>query len=149
LTLNNQQVIFDKEIIEKYDKSGPRYTSYPTAVEFSEDFTERDYRRWSRASHALIRPLSLYFHIPFCDTVCFYCGCNKIVTKDRKRVLPYLNALKKEIKMQSMLFDSEKEVAQLHFGGGTPTFLNDGQLSDIVNYAKKYYSFEGYMYNCR
>jgi len=139
---NNHKIVFDEKIIKKYDKSGPRYTSYPTSIEFNDNFTQRDYRRWSRASNALNRPLSLYFHIPFCDTVCYYCGCNKIATKDRTRSMPYMEALKKEIVMQSMLFNKDKQVEQLHLGGGTPTFLNDGQLEDLITFTNKNFALK-------
>ncbi|MEK9133252.1 MAG: coproporphyrinogen III oxidase, partial [Pseudomonadota bacterium] len=88
----NHQIIFDAELLRRYDKSGPRYTSYPTAVQFHTNFNETDYRAWAKRTNEASppRPLSLYFHLPFCDTVCFYCACNKVVTKDRKRASPYL-----------------------------------------------------------
>lgn len=115
------EIIFDKDLIQRYDKAGPRYTSYPTAVQFSEEFGVSDYRQKAQASNISMRPLSLYFHIPFCDTVCFYCGCNKVVTKDRSRAAPYLQRVHQEIALQSQLFDAERPVEQLHWGGGTPT----------------------------
>jgi len=86
----DESVIFDPDLIRRYDKSGPRYTSYPTAVQFTDAFGEEAYRAWAARSNGSGRPLSLYFHIPFCDTVCFYCACNKVVTKDRSRSAPYL-----------------------------------------------------------
>jgi len=117
---------FDLDLIRRYDKPGPRYTSYPTAVQFTDGFTVNDYRNAEGRSDAL----SLYFHIPFCDTVCFYCACNKIATKDRSKAEPYLQAMDKEMAMQAALFDgAEKQpVEQLHWGGGTPTFLNNEQM---------------------
>jgi len=117
---------FDLDVIRRYDKPGPRYTSYPTAVQFTDGFTVNDYRNAEGRSDAL----SLYFHIPFCDTVCFYCACNKIATKDRSKAEPYLQAMDKEMAMQAALFDgAEKQpVEQLHWGGGTPTFLNNEQM---------------------
>src|SRR3990170_594239 len=118
-----QSLVFDVELIRRYDKSGPRYTSYPTAVQFHEGFGEAQYRACAEATNrgGQARPLSLYFHIPFCDTVCFYCACNKIVTKNRARTAPYLQRLFKEIAMQGALFDRSRPVDQLHWGGGTPT----------------------------
>ncbi len=103
--MTNQSIEFDIDLIKRYDKSGPRYTSYPTAVQFHEGFGEAEYRQWAEKSSKSGRPLSLYFHIPFCDTVCFYCGCNKVVTKDRSRAAPYLRTLHREIAMQGELLD--------------------------------------------
>lgn len=125
---------FDEALIRRYDQSGPRYTSYPTAVQFDESFGADAYRRKARETNtgADARPLSLYFHIPFCDTVCFYCACNKIVTKNRKRAIPYLAHLHREILAQSELFDYDRMVDQLHWGGGTPTFLSHGQMKDLM-----------------
>ncbi|HSH28578.1 MAG TPA: oxygen-independent coproporphyrinogen III oxidase, partial [Thiohalobacter sp.] len=129
-----QTLEFDRELIRRYDTSGPRYTSYPTAVQFSEAFTEADYRRWATATNAERPkpPLSLYFHIPFCDTVCFYCACNKIITKNRKHAVPYLEHLFKEIALQGEIFDTGRTVEQLHWGGGTPTFISHAQMRDLM-----------------
>jgi oxygen-independent coproporphyrinogen-3 oxidase len=126
------KIKFNAELIRRYDKSGPRYTSYPTAVQFSEDFTESRYREIARETNASGRPLSLYFHIPFCNTVCFYCGCNKVVTKDRARAGPYLQRLFHEIEMQGALFDRERTVDQLHWGGGTPTFISHDEIRALM-----------------
>ncbi len=91
-----QPGIFDRALIEKYDYAGPRYTSYPTAPQFHEGFGESAYRAAAGASNASGRPLSLYFHIPFCDTVCFYCACNKVATKDRSKGQEYLSRMYRE-----------------------------------------------------
>ena len=117
---------FDQELIKKYDTSGPRYTSYPTAPQFTADFTEDDLKKCIQRSNGEIipKPLSLYVHIPFCDTICYYCACNKIITKDHTVSAEYIDLLEKEIKMLAPLFDPDRELEQLHFGGGTPTFLN-------------------------
>ncbi|MCP5424149.1 MAG: oxygen-independent coproporphyrinogen III oxidase [Gammaproteobacteria bacterium] len=125
-------VVFDAELIGKYDKAGPRYTSYPTALQFHEGFAEADYREVARASNASARPLSLYLHIPFCDTVCFYCACNRIVTKNRQRAAPYLDHLHREIALQGALFDNTRPVTQLHWGGGTPTFISAREMRDLM-----------------
>ena len=103
----DQSLIFDSDLIKRHDKSGPRYTSYPTAVQFHEGFGEAEYRRIAQATNADPKPLSLYFHIPFCDTVCFYCGCNKIATKDRSKASPYLARVHKELELQSQLHTLE------------------------------------------
>jgi len=123
----NKSIVWDRSLIDRYDLSGPRYTSYPTAPQFHEGFTEKDYRAAAHRSSGSGRPLSLYFHIPFCSTVCYYCGCNKVITANRKRALPYLNRMMKEIAMQAELFDHHRQVKQLHWGGGTPTYISDDE----------------------
>ncbi len=128
----DQRLTFDADLIRRYDKTGPRYTSYPTAVQFTEAFDEQRYRDWVRRSNTGGRPLSLYFHLPFCDTVCFYCACNKIVTKNRKRAAPYLDHLFLEIERQGALFDRDRPVEQLHWGGGTPTFISHDQMRELM-----------------
>jgi oxygen-independent coproporphyrinogen-3 oxidase len=128
--------VFDQELINRYDCAGPRYTSYPTAVEFDNEFTMRDLLKAKGHSKAL----SLYFHIPFCDTVCFYCACNKIATKDRSKAEPYLKALEKEMIMQANLLDWQRPVEQLHWGGGTPTFLSDEQMVWLMSRTKSLFN---------
>ncbi len=135
----DQSFEFDLDLIHKYDKSGPRYTSYPTAVEFHEGFGPDQYREWATRSNASGRGLSLYFHIPFCDTVCFYCGCNKVATKDRELAQPYLSRVYAEMAMQSALFDAERTVDQLHWGGGTPTFISHAQMSELMAQTRKHF----------
>ncbi len=135
----DESVIFDPELISRYDKSGPRYTSYPTAVQFSDEFGEDSYRSRAARSNASGRPLSLYFHIPFCDTVCFYCACNKVVTKDRSRSAPYLERLFREIAMQAELFDTSRPVDQLHWGGGTPTFLSHEEMNKLMEVTREHF----------
>ena len=129
-----QTLEFDPELIRRYDASGPRYTSYPTAVQFTETLTAARYCEIALATNtgAQAAPLSLYFHIPFCDTVCFYCACNKVITKNRKRAVPYLEQLFREIELQGALFDRTRPVDQLHWGGGTPTFLSAEQMRDLM-----------------
>jgi oxygen-independent coproporphyrinogen-3 oxidase len=136
----DQSIKFDLELINRYDKAGPRYTSYPTALELHEGFGDREYREHIAKSNAAGGPLSLYFHIPFCDTVCFYCACNKIVTKNRSHAQPYLNNLYKEIAMQGDLFDRNRIVNQLHWGGGTPTFLSYEQMQQLMQVTRKHFS---------
>ena len=138
----DQSLEFDLELINRYDKAGPRYTSYPTALELHDGFTEAHYRQEIIKSNALGGPLSLYFHIPFCDTVCFYCACNKIVTKNRQHTEPYLANLLKEIALQGQLFAANREVRQLHWGGGTPTFLNAQQMQQLMATTRQYFSLK-------
>ncbi len=135
----DQSIKFDLALINRYDKAGPRYTSYPTALELHEGFTNDDYRLHIAKSNAAGGPLSLYFHIPFCDTVCFYCACNKIVTKNRAHAEPYLDNLCKEIAMLGELFDSNRVVNQLHWGGGTPTFLSYEQMKRLMTVTRQHF----------
>lgn len=125
-------LIFDLALIRKYDKAGPRYTSYPTAVQFHDGFGAAEYRQEAQAGNATGKPLSLYLHIPFCDTVCFYCACNKIVTKNRRHAAPYLDRLHREMALQGALFDHSRPVTQLHWGGGTPTFISPVEIRELM-----------------
>ena len=135
-----QTVTFDLDLIQRYDTAGPRYTSYPTAVEFGNHFTADSYRQQVALSNQRGGPLSLYFHLPFCDTVCFYCACNKIITKNRKHAEPYLANLHKEISLQAELFDSDRVVEQLHWGGGTPTFISHTQMRDLMTFTRQHFN---------
>jgi oxygen-independent coproporphyrinogen-3 oxidase len=136
----DQSLVFDQKLIEKYDYAGPRYTSYPTAPQFHEGFGEEQYRTVARETNASGRPLSLYFHIPFCDTVCFYCACNKVVTKDRELASPYLQRLHREIAMQGELFDRSRRVDQLHWGGGTPTFISHDEMRELMRVTGEHFN---------
>jgi oxygen-independent coproporphyrinogen-3 oxidase len=138
----NQRVVFDADLIRRYDTSGPRYTSYPTAAQFHDGIAEENYRRWARLSNEdpIPRALSIYIHIPFCDTVCFYCACNKIVTKDHARAIPYLEHLYREMAIQCELFDRDRSVEQLHWGGGTPTFLDTDEICSLMEFTGRHFS---------
>ena len=133
-------VEFDPQLIKRYDKAGPRYTSYPTAVQFGEEYTAETYKKFAEKSNQSEKALSLYFHIPFCDTVCFYCGCNKVVTKDRSKAAPYLDRVYKEIEMQAKLFDPSRKVDQLHWGGGTPTFISHDEMRELMAVTRKHFN---------
>jgi len=138
----DQSIVFDKQLLQRYDVAGPRYTSYPTAVQFHEGFGEADYRRIATQTNQAEppSPLSLYIHIPFCDTVCFYCACNKVVTKDRRKVRPYLERLYREMELQGELFDRSRRVEQLHWGGGTPTFMSDDEIRELMATTGRYFT---------
>ncbi len=123
--------LFDRALIERYDTSGPRYTSYPTAVQFHDNFSVADYAR-EAARGTGERPLSLYVHIPFCARVCYYCACNRIITANRQRSGPYLTRLRRELALQARLFDRTRPVEQLHWGGGTPTFLSADEMRGLM-----------------
>ncbi|BBP46696.1 coproporphyrinogen-III oxidase [Thiosulfatimonas sediminis] len=131
---------FDHQLIKRYNQTGPRYTSYPTALQFDESFSLDDYRQAVQRSNQSGRGLSLYFHIPFCDTVCFFCACNKVWTRDRSKTTPYLERLFKEIEMQAELFDSSRVVEQLHWGGGTPTFLNNDEMRLLMEKTRQHFT---------
>ena len=135
------QLIVDLELIRRLDKNGPRYTSYPTADRFVETFTAESYRKWvaKREIGGSDRPLSLYIHIPFCNTLCFYCACNKVITKDRSKSAKYVRYLIKEMAMQAMLLGPDQVVEQLHFGGGTPTFLSDDEIKLVMTAIRQHF----------
>jgi oxygen-independent coproporphyrinogen III oxidase len=136
----DQTLVFDQELIEKYDYAGPRYTSYPTAPQFHEEFGEAQYRDMAAKTNASGNPLSLYFHLPFCDTVCYFCACNKVVTKERDRAAPYLRRLHQEIAMQGELFDHSRQVQQLHWGGGTPTFISHDEMRELMRVTGEHFN---------
>ena len=125
----------DLELIRRLDKNGPRYTSYPTADRFIEAFNADSYSQWvaKREIGGVSRPLSLYIHIPFCNTLCFYCACNKVITKDKSKAAEYVRYLIKEMEMQSALLGRGQVIEQLHFGGGTPTFLSDDEIREVMD----------------
>lgn len=129
---------FDPKLLNKYNTSGPRYTSYPTALEFHDDFKHKDFVQAVKDSPN--RELSLYVHIPFCHTLCYYCGCNKVITRHRDKADTYLEYLAQEIALQAPLFTDYK-VKQLHWGGGTPSFLTDKQITTLVALLKEKFDF--------
>jgi oxygen-independent coproporphyrinogen-3 oxidase len=132
------------ELLSRYDVAGPRYTSYPTADRFVEAFTDADYiqalqqRRSGLAAMAL--PLSLYVHIPFCESLCYYCACNKIITKHHERAAEYLRYLSREVDLHTAQLGLGQTVTQLHLGGGTPTFLSDAELRELMAMLRRNFS---------
>jgi len=137
----DHSIDFDRALIKKYDVSGPRYTSYPTANLF-EHLSSDDYRLAAVSSNddPVPAPLSIYIHVPFCAKLCFYCACNKVVTKNKTRSELYLARLYREIALQGALYDRDRQVEQLHFGGGTPTFLEDEQLETIFEELDRHFT---------
>ncbi|MFO1379066.1 MAG: oxygen-independent coproporphyrinogen III oxidase [Chitinivorax sp.] len=131
----------DLDLIRRLDKNGPRYTSYPTADRFIEAFNADTYAYWlgKRNIGGINRPLSLYFHLPFCNTICYYCACNKIITKDRGRSGKYVKYLIREMELQTAHLDNDRRVEQLHWGGGTPTFLADEQMRELMDATRKHF----------
>ena len=134
-------LIFDLQLIRRFDINGPRYTSYPTADRFVEAFDAEAYRSWlgRRTVGGISKPLSLYVHLPFCNTICYYCACNKIITKDHGRSSKYLKYLDKELSLQAEALDGSRELVQLHFGGGTPTFLSHDELRQLMASIRKHF----------
>src|SRR6185437_601220 len=129
----------------RYDLTGPRYTSYPTAPQFQVDFGETQYREHARRSNATFapRPLSLYVHIPFCASPCFYCGCNRIITRNTGAASRYVDRLLREVATIAPLFDHRREVRQLHLGGGTPNFLSQADLTRLIEGLARHFRFGG------
>ena len=126
---------FDPDLLRRHDRPGPRYTSYPTAPQFHAGFGERDLREAAASSNGdpIPRRLSLYVHVPFCESPCFYCGCNRVITRDKARGDAYLARLFREIDLAAQLFDRDREMIQVHFGGGTPNFLSPAQLRETLD----------------
>lgn len=124
----------DTTLLRRYDCMGPRYTSYPAAPYFKSSFGEAQFREYAARSNAATapRPLSLYVHIPYCFSPCFYCACNRVITRDPAKGARYLERLQREIEQVAPLFDRAREVVQLHLGGGTPNFLRPAQLAELV-----------------
>ncbi|TRX74379.1 oxygen-independent coproporphyrinogen III oxidase [Pseudomonas mangiferae] len=131
---------WDTDLIRRYDQSGPRYTSYPTAVQFNQRVGSFDLLHALRDSRKAQRPLSLYVHVPFCANICYYCACNKVITKDRGRALPYLERLEREIELVACHLDPQQKVEQLHLGGGTPTFLSHDELRRLMAHLRSHFN---------
>lgn len=129
---------FDKFL--KYSKAGPRYTSYPTAVEFTEKFSEIDFVKQLETSNNSGKPMSLYFHLPFCRSACYFCGCNVIFTSKDDKKTRYIEYLKKEMAILARHLDTKRVVSQLHFGGGTPTFFSADKLREIIALIRSYFT---------
>ncbi|KOC87749.1 oxygen-independent coproporphyrinogen III oxidase [Winslowiella iniecta] len=129
---------WDLALIQKYNASGPRYTSYPTALEFNQNYNEACFQQ--AAQRYPERPLSLYIHIPFCHRLCYFCGCNKIVTRQQHKADQYLDVLEQEIRARAPLF-SGRTVGQMHWGGGTPTFLDKQQITRLNNVLRASFNF--------
>ena len=132
----------DLEILKKYNQPGPRYTSYPTAPLFSADFTAADYTHEIIATNdESTSDLSLYFHFPFCESLCYFCGCNMMVSRDRRLIGEYNERLKKEIETIAPLISKNRKVSQMHWGGGTPSYLTPGEIRDIGEFIKSKFNF--------
>lgn len=138
------KLVVDGALLDKYGGNGPRYTSYPTADRFVEAFDAGAYRHWlgNRAIGAFKRPLGLYVHVPFCDTLCFYCACNKIAAKDRARGTRYVDYVLREARMVAGAMDGRQRVSRMHWGGGTPTFLCDEDCARLFGTLRELFAFD-------
>jgi len=136
-----KEVLFHPELLKKFDINGPRYTSYPSADRFHGDFSEADYLGALKRVAKVNEPLSLYFHLPFCPNICYYCGCNKIITKDHGRSAKYIKYLAKEMAMVTHAMGVQKKipVTQLHWGGGTPTFLSHEEMIELMHHTREHF----------
>jgi len=128
------ELVIDPVLIRTHDVSGPRYTSYPTADRFVEAFGENELRQWlaKRNIGGISQPLSVYVHLPFCESICYYCGCNKVVTRDHSRAGKYIRYLERELELIAPLLGGRAEICQLHWGGGTPNFLAREELTSLM-----------------
>ena len=132
--------VVSPELLRQLDLSGPRYTSYPTADRFVEAFSAADYEQaleLRRVGAAHISPLSLYIHIPFCESLCYYCACNKIITKHHERAASYLRYLDRELALHTARLGLGQTLSQLHLGGGSPTFLSDDELRTLMSMVRR------------
>lgn len=136
--MSEQAIVWDLALIQKYNYSGPRYTSYPTALEFNQSYDEAAFKR--AAARYPERPLSLYVHIPFCHKLCYFCGCNKLVTRQTHKADEYLAVLELEIAARAPLF-ADRKVNQMHWGGGTPTYLDKQQISRLMAMLRQHFDF--------
>ena len=135
---------FSEELVRRFDKLGPRYTSYPTADRFNSDFTETTYIDYLAQRNMSVNgnpSLSIYVHLPFCESLCYFCACNKIITQDRSRTTEYLRYLAKEMALAGQHLGPDRRTAQLHFGGGTPTFLAPEELRELMAMLRSHFNF--------
>jgi oxygen-independent coproporphyrinogen-3 oxidase len=139
--MSPDDLIIDASLIRQFDRAGPRYTSYPTADRFVEAFDGDAYHRALEERHigSLARPLSLYVHLPFCSSICYYCACNKIITKDHGRSAKYIKYLGRELALQASALDGTHDVIQLHWGGGTPTFLSHDEMRRLMDHTREHF----------
>src|SRR5712675_1453571 len=141
LQLNRERFEISEEFLEKYNRPGPRYTSYPTAPVWQDNFGPDDLEQFYASANAARTPVSLYMHLPFCESLCLFCACNVIIQKDKRVSIPYFDVLKKEIARVGESVSREREVVQFHWGGGTPTYSTPAQLEDLFGYTKERFTF--------
>jgi len=130
-----------EEFVNRYNKPGPRYTSYPTAPVWTDSFGPKEYEQALAAAEEKRSLVSLYMHLPFCECLCLFCACNVIIQKDKRVAPPYLGVLKKETDHISHSVSRERQVVQFHWGGGTPTYLSPEQIEDLFTYTRERFTF--------
>ncbi|MDI9613558.1 MAG: oxygen-independent coproporphyrinogen III oxidase, partial [Acidobacteriota bacterium] len=141
ITLEGETLDLGAELLDRYNVPGPRYTSYPTAPEWDDAFGPADYEHELGESNASGRPLSLYMHLPFCESLCLFCGCNVVIRKNHDDALPYLETLRREIAQVALHVDRARPVVQFHWGGGSPTYFSADQLEDLFTYVRGLFTF--------
>ena len=137
----SEELRVSEEFLAKYNRPGPRYTSYPTAPVWNDTFGPDDLERVHEKSDRARAPVSLYMHIPFCESLCLFCACNVIIQKDKAVAPPYLGVLKRELERVSRSVSKERSVVQFHWGGGTPTYLTPTQIEDLFGAAREQFTF--------
>ncbi|OGB21036.1 MAG: oxygen-independent coproporphyrinogen III oxidase [Burkholderiales bacterium RIFCSPLOWO2_02_FULL_57_36] len=143
MTVTSPDIVISEELIRKFDRQGPRYTSYPTADRFNAGFTLDSYHQYleQRANRTENPPLSIYVHLPFCESLCYFCACNKIITKDHSRAAEYLRYLEKEMALVAARIGKDRRAVQLHLGGGTPTFLSPAEMRQLMDMVRGHFNF--------
>ncbi|MCL4522896.1 MAG: oxygen-independent coproporphyrinogen III oxidase [Acidobacteria bacterium] len=141
LLLDRESFAISPEFLAKYNRPGPRYTSYPTAPVWQDKFGPNDLEQVYTAADTAAAPVSLYMHLPFCESLCLFCACNVVIQKDKSVAVPYLNVLKREIEHVSRYVSRTRPVIQFHWGGGTPTYLSPAQMEDLLGYARERFTF--------
>jgi oxygen-independent coproporphyrinogen-3 oxidase len=141
LLLDRESFDLSEEFLNKYNRPGPRYTSYPTAPVWQENFGPSDLQEVFRKADPGGAPVSLYMHLPFCESLCLFCACNVVIQKDKKAAAPYLETLKREMEQVSRHVSRRRPVIQFHWGGGTPTYLNPEQMEELFGYARERFTF--------
>src|SRR5882724_1307648 len=141
LELNSERFRISQDFLALYNRPGPRYTSYPTAPVWREDFGPDDLENVYGRAETARTPVSLYMHLPFCESLCLFCACNVVITKDHSVTPPYLDTLKREIEHVSRRVSKNRPVVQFHWGGGTPTYLTPAQMEELFGFAAQRFSF--------
>ncbi len=143
MSVTSPDIVISEELIRKFDRQGPRYTSYPTADRFNTGFTLQIYHQYleQRARRTGNPPLSIYVHLPFCESLCYFCACNKIITKDHSRAAEYLRYLEKEMALVAARIGKDRRAVQLHLGGGTPTFLSSAEMRQLMEMLRRHFDF--------
>jgi oxygen-independent coproporphyrinogen-3 oxidase len=141
ISIQGETLNITQELLDRYNVPGPRYTSYPTAPEWNDTFGPADYERTLEASNATRHPISLYMHLPFCERLCLFCGCNVVISKNHEVSIPYLKMLQWEIDQMARRLDRSRPVVQFHWGGGTPTYFTPAQLEELFLFTKERFTF--------